>query len=308
MQDTSVQEHSISGTGGQDEFDLPPAFRQQAFDIIAGAFGASLDARELSRHRHRVEHPTWRKVRESVRHERGLESLPDCHEFLKSAPARDVLMFTAEAFRWIDGPYRDRQFNVRFTNCMAPDAAIEELNKRFAQHGLPFRWADGRLRRIDSDYLNAQVTEPAVRLLRTAGFEGAEAEFLSARRSYLGDDHKATIEHATKAIESTLKAIFDARARSYGPKDGASALIDSAMNCGLVPDYLREHFTGISKVLIGAPTIRNHERGVGHGQGATIAAVPKHVTAYALHSAGAAILFFIESHRAALTKGTDRTG
>ena len=91
------------------------------------------------------------------------------------------------------------------------------------------------------------------------------------------------------------------RSAQHGPKDGASALIGLVMNYGLVPEYLREHFTGIVKVLIGAPTIRNRERGVGHGQGATIATVPKHITAYALHSAGAAIL--IESHKATFKRG-----
>jgi hypothetical protein len=79
------------------------------------------------------------------------------------------------------------------------------------------------------------------------------------------------------------------------------------MNYGLVPEYLREHFTGISKVLIGVPTIRNRERGVGHGQGATIATVPKHITAYALHSAGAAIVFLIESDQALISGSNQST-
>jgi hypothetical protein len=299
--------HSNSGTIGHDGLDLPTAFREQAFNIIAAAFGVSIEAQVFSNRRHRVEHPVWRELRATVRHELGLESLSDCHEFLREAPARHALVLIAEAFGWIDGRYRGREFYAHFQNCMDPDAAIEDLNRRFAQHGLPFRWTDGRLQRIDSAYLNAQVTEPAVHLLRTAGFEGAEAEFVAAHRSYLGDDHKAAIEHATKAIESTLKAIFDRRSWIYGPKDGASTLIGLAMNYGLVPEYLREHFTGISKVLIGAPTIRNRERGVGHGQGATIATVPTHITAYALHSAAAAIVFLIQSHQATVIKGSEQS-
>jgi hypothetical protein len=298
MQAMGAPQYSDSGTGRKDDLDLPPAFREQVFNIIAGAFGGSIDAQILSSRRRRVEHPIMQEVLGKVRHELGLELLTDCHRFLQDASARHVLLLINVAFGWIDGPYRNRQFNVHFTNCMDPDTAIEDLNRRFAQHRLPFRWADGWLRRIDSPYLNAAVTEPAAFLLRTVGFEGAEAEFLAAHHSYLGDDHKAAIEHVTKAIESTLKAIFDVHSWSYGPKDGANALIGHAMNHGLIPQYLREHFTGISNVLIGAPTIRNRERGVGHGQGATISTVPKHITAFALHSAAAAIVFLIESHQA----------
>ena len=209
----------------------------------------------------------------------------------------------SEAFGYIDGSYRNPRFKNNFTQRMDPDAAVTDLNKRFAQHSLPFRWAGGRLQRIDSEYLNSQVTEPAIHLLRSAGFQGAEAEFSAAHLAYLGDNHKEAIESATKAIESTLKAIFDSRSWAYGPKDGAKALIGLAMNNGLVPEYLREHFTGISNVLSAASTIRNGERGVGHGQGATVAKVPKHITAYALHSAGAAIVFLIESDRAFVENG-----
>ena len=307
MDIVSVSARFDSDYTGQDNVDCPVAFREQVFNIVSNAFGTSIEAQVFSSRRHRVEHRVWRHLRGKVRHELGLESLTDCHEFLKKAPTRHVLLFIAEAFSVIDSHCRDSQFTLYFRNYMAPDVAIEDLNRRFAQHGLPFRWAGGRLQRIDSDYLNHQVTEPAVLLLRTAGFEGAEAEFLAAHRAYLGDDHKAAIEHATKAIESTLKAIFDMRSWSYGSKDGATALIGLAMNYGLVPEYLREHFTGISKVLIAAPTIRNHERGVGHGQGAKIARVPKHITAYALHSAGAAIVFLIESHRSTIIKGNDQS-
>jgi hypothetical protein len=70
------------------------------------------------------------------------------------------------------------------------------------------------------------------------------------------------------------------------------------MKYGLIPEYLREHFTGLSNVLFAAPTVRNRERGVAHGQGATIAKVPTFVTAFALHSAATAIVLFVECHQA----------
>ena len=55
--------HSGAGFGRQDDFALPAAFREQAFNIIAAAFGRSLEAEVFSRPGHRFEHPIWGKVR-----------------------------------------------------------------------------------------------------------------------------------------------------------------------------------------------------------------------------------------------------
>lgn len=86
------------------------------------------------------------------------------------------------------------------------DEAIAELNGRFQEHRVGYRSENGRIVRIDSELLHAEVTQPALRLLNDEGFEGALDEFLSAHDHHRKGETKDANVDAMNALESTRSA------------------------------------------------------------------------------------------------------
>ncbi len=91
--------------------------------------------------------------------------------------------------------------------------AISELNRRFREHdvGYQFSSSEDQLVRTDSHYLYRECVHPAMRLLSCPGFEGPAQEFAKAHQHYRKGEDKAAVQEATKALESTIKAICHAR-------------------------------------------------------------------------------------------------
>ena len=132
-------------------------------------------------------------------------------------------------------------------------------------------------------------------MLRRVGFEGAEAEFQRAQEHHRHGRYEEAITDALKAFESTMKYICDQRGWEYSPdRDTATRLIDILLQEGLIPQWAQSEFTSLRSLLeSGLPTARN--RVAGHGRGAAPRQVPGYLAAFALHMAGANILFLVEA-------------
>lgn len=177
---------------------------------------------------------------------------------------------------------------------LSPDNAIQELNKRFRQHGIGFRFEAGQLVKMSSDYLHEQVTLPAIRLLNAEGFAGASREFMVAHDEYRHGRYDVAIGEASNSLESTIKTIFDKRGITYGERSTANQLIRKFFEAGLVPQYLMSSFENLINTLQGLPTVRNKESA--HGEGSAPKQVPPFLAEYALNAAATAILFFVGAH------------
>jgi hypothetical protein len=180
---------------------------------------------------------------------------------------------------------------LRFTD------AVQKLNSRFLEHAIGFRLENGRIIRIDSEFLHAEAVQPAFQLMYAQGFEGAFQEFMLAQKHYRqGPDHyDDCLTNCLKSLESTLKTICDRRKWKYYPLDTASKLFDSVFSNGLIPPYLQSHFSGLRCALeSGVPTIRNREGG--HGSGEKPNDVPEYLAAFQLHLTASAIVFLIRAN------------
>lgn len=176
------------------------------------------------------------------------------------------------------------------------DKAIERLNQRFREHGLGYQFVEGQVVRVDSGYLHAQATKPAMTLLHEEKFEGASEEFSSAHEHYREGRFKEAIVDALKAFESTMKTICDERNWAYAPTAPAKDLINVVFDSGLIPQSLSSHFTALRSVMeSGLPTVRNKTSG--HGQGKNPLEVPEYLAAYTLHLAAANILLLVNAHK-----------
>jgi len=290
--------------------DLPEAFRVQVVHIWNDAIGHPENVRS------RQIETIWDIIHNDLAREMGVFNLSDrikeafgdhydqCVAFILTASLDDALDLLQISFGMIANLYtllRTTRMNIKsqYEISLSPDEAIKELNDRFQEHqiGYKFDAAAGRIRRIDSEYLEAEATEPALKLLYEAGFEGPSDEFMSGHEHYRHGRNREAIADALKAFESTMKAICDARGWAYHPNATAAPLIEVVIKEGLVPKYLQQEFSALQSTLqSGLPTVRN--RAGGHGQGAQVVDVPDHVAAYALNLAATNIVFLVELHKA----------
>ena len=87
------------------------------------------------------------------------------------------------------------------------EEAIAELNTRFREHGVGYQYESGEIIRVDSQLLHSEVVKPALALLTSKEYEGANTEFLKAFEHYRKNDTKECLNECLKAFESTMKAL-----------------------------------------------------------------------------------------------------
>ena len=246
----------------------------------------------------------WDYIENTVAREHGVESLAPkvgnargkCLDFLRKAKTSDVLDIVEVSFRTIDEMYIDRGDRESCGITQDADDAIVELNHRFKEHRVGYRYENEQLLRIDSDFTHEEIVKPALSLLQSAGFAGAQEEFLSAHAHYRKGETKEAINDALKAFESTMKSICALRGWTYDKRATAKDLIKVMFDNGLVPAPLQTQFSTLRGVLeSGLPTVRNKRSG--HGQGSEPDPVPEYLASYALHLAASNIVFLVESHK-----------
>jgi hypothetical protein len=279
---------------------LPESFRIQVVHIWRAALGEHSQFASSQ-----ISNEAWEFVQGALAREFGVFHLGKSHadpfvqcqqELLgaQTLPALDMLELT---FRYIDRVIRHAESWDREHLSQLPDDAIQELNHRFREHALGYRYEAGELIRVDSEFIHEHAVKPAIAALQNDGFSGALQEFMKAHEHYRKGAHKEAIAEALKSFESTMKAICDARKWPYAQTATASTLIEVIFSQQLIPSELATEFTSLQAMLRGGlPTVRN--RNSGHGQGALPRKVPDHLAGFALHLAAANITFLMAAHRA----------
>jgi hypothetical protein len=313
MWETFSQRKKAEARAGQPDVfqydSLPEQFRTQVVYIWEDALGAYYDPRSDGPFHTRIASPSnsiWQWIHGILVRERGEFMLGDkpladpkqqCQRFLLTADIDGALDIIELSFYAIQkkaarfGPHEIHSAQIT----LKPPAAIDELNGRFKQHGIGYQYADGKLLRVDSQFIHSEAVKPAIALLNSAGFSGPVDEFMKAFEHHRHGRSKEAIAEALKAFESTMKAICTKRNWAVAAPGTAKPLIDAIMKNGLVPANLANHFSGLRSAMeSGLPTLSNSTSR--HGQGATPTVVPPHFAAYALHLAASNIVFLVEAH------------
>lgn len=174
--------------------------------------------------------------------------------------------------------------------------AISELNYRFKQHNVGYRFESGQIIRIENEIIHKEAIKPALALLHDPLFAGANEEFLKAHEHSRHKRYKECIADCCKAFESTLKIICQINGWDIAQNDGASRLINKCLKSGLFPSYLETQFTSLKSVLeSGIPTIRNKTSS--HGQASEIIEVPEYLAQYTLNLTASAIVFLVQAQK-----------
>lgn len=200
------------------------------------------------------------------------------------------------SFRAIDKITRDYSYARRDNASKIADNAIYELNARFLEHGVGYQFEEGKIIRVDSQLVHTEVVKPALSLLSSKKYSGAQQEFLKAHEHYRQRNFKEALNEALKAFESTMKAICDKRGWDYDDRATSKTLIDICYKNGLIPTFWQQHMAALRSLLEGGvPTGRNKLSG--HGQGAEPIKVPQYIVAYVLHMAASCIVFLVEAEK-----------
>ena len=179
-------------------------------------------------------------------------------------------------------------------------SSIEELNRRFMQHGVGYAFVigeDAQIIRRDSEHLHSQVVIPALMLLSEQSFDGANEEYRKAHQHYKDGNQKECLNECLKAFESTLKTICTRRKWRHQQTDTAKTLIDVVLQNNLLPQFMQSHLGAVRSALESAiPTVRNKLGG--HGQGQQTIKVPDYYAEYLLHETAATIVFLVDAFKA----------
>lgn len=163
------------------------------------------------------------------------------------------------------------------------------FNDIMDESGLPWRMADGKVFPIDSAYIEEEILRRAYALLHETSFHGALEEFEKARADLANGDYQGAIQNASLAVESTIKGILKVDRAKPGE------LFRKVVERGLVPEYHNGFLKAFEEhILRSVAIIRNEERGVGHGQGATPNDVPPSLAKLAVHLTGVLIAYLVE--------------
>lgn len=267
---------------------FPSPFRRQLFLIISDVMTKIVSMT------HRA---FWTQLHDVFCREKGIKSMgsleadeydesrakDNFEEYIESATDTDILDIMDFAFQVFDKFYRGSfGSNPLLGIDESIDNAMAELNRRFEQHRLGYEFSNGEIRRIDNKIIYKEYIKPALNLLFTAGFEGAEEEYEKAFKAKMRGDYKNAIVEAEKAFESTMKTICSKRAYPFDPvQDSAKKLITVLKDNGFFPTYMEDHLNIIVKALEnGAPTVRN--KAAGHGQGEEIVDIPVSYAEYVI--------------------------
>jgi hypothetical protein len=300
--------------------ELPDGFRVQAYYAIVAAIGRYSIRTRVAGHfeyggssREPYQNAIWRRIEQEVSKEKGVLELsskgvyPDDKlvSYLRSESDPERVLDAVEiAFRLIQtatqGDNDDKFSSTYQLSRQLPDA-IQELNRRFRQHDLGYKYVGsgnlGVIIRVDSQFIHAEVVEPAIATLHAEGFKGPLDEFLKAHQEFRYGHHKDAMNEALKAFESTMKSICGAKNWPVDADSTAKVLIRLIFDKGLVPNTLESYFAGIRTILgSGVPTLRN--KSSGHGQGSSVVEVPDYLAAFTLHLTAANIVFLMDAFKA----------
>lgn len=214
--------------------------------------------------------------------------------FLQLTDVEKTLDVIELSFRVIDRSTRNGRYLLRHNASKIADEAISELNCRFKEHGVGFQFIDGEIIRIDSELIHSEAVKPALRLLNSKNYSGAQQEFLSAFEHYRHNKNKEALNDCLKSFESTMKAICDKRKWQYKHNATAKVLIQVCFDNDLIPLFWQQQLGSLRSMLESSiPTGRNKLSG--HGQGSNPVVVPDYLTAYMLHMTASTLVFLVKA-------------
>ena len=303
----SRRNQDSSQAGSQDPIydNIPETVRNQIVYIWNGSIGHYSPHRRPRSPIKLENNEAWEALHDVVCREKGLRQLSncprnhrdDCIEYLLNQPnVDDVLDIIEISFLIILKCKEIDQHRAKSMGIKYPaDEAIDELNSRFKNANIGYRFESGQIIRINNLATHEKIVKPTLSLLTDRRFSGVAVEFSAALKHYRNGNYRDSITAANSAFESTLKTIFKIKKWDYDQGAAAARLLQIARRNGLFADYMEKSIDQLIGTLkSGLTPIRNRESS-SHGQGPDPKDPRDHVAEYALNLCASQILFLVKS-------------
>jgi len=223
----------------------------------------------------------------------------DLEKFIRHSSSEELMDFIEFllAFKiWL--------YSKGYSNTLSEAETIrKELNRCFLMNKIGYEIIPAMLKDdlpyiivpVYSKFLHVETIKRPLALLYNANFKGSLLEFERALEKFKDEDYVGSIQEANKSFESVLKSILDMNNIEYDEKkEGTSKkLVEKLIKSDFIDSSLKDAFDRLIKILeSGLPTIRNRP-GIGHGSGIEPKLIDKSYAEFALHLAGAYIVFLI---------------
>lgn len=203
---------------------LPGALKAQIVHIMLEVLGDAETYHSSSYERTGVK-PAYKFIVDTLCREYGVFGLDKNHPghreriyleelvnfFLQEKSVERSLDVVELCFLIIDQGTRTLNYLRRPNASALADGALQELNARFKEHGIGYCFENGKIIRIDSQFIHSEAVKPALSLLNEKHYSGAQQEFLKAHEHYRAARAKEALNECLKAFESTMKTVCDRR-------------------------------------------------------------------------------------------------
>jgi hypothetical protein len=281
---------------------IPQAFRVQAVHILRDVLGSSPNRNFRASYGYAV----FKFIHDLLCREYGVFHLsPEAqrgffdeaiYSFLLNTKETNEVLDVIETSFSVAKIKVDSNYRRQEETAQSPDDGMEELNKRFLEHGIGYQFEQGKIIRIDTKLTHEKIVKPTLHLLAEKIYSGANEEYMNAHEHYRHQRYKECMNDCLKAFESVMKAICKKRNWIFDNNDTAKRLLDICFEKNIVPSYLQGHFSSLrSSLESGVPTVRN--KNSGHGQGVQLVVVPDYMASYLLNLTATSILLLANAEK-----------
>lgn len=173
------------------------------------------------------------------------------------------------------------------------DEAINDLNYRFRENGIGYKFENGIIIKFDNELLHTAITKQVLTYLTNPDYKSINDEFLKAHEHFRHGNQKESINECLKAFESTMKIICHKKGWTYNQNDTSKKLIQILFDNNYIPIYFQNQLASLRATLeSGIPTIRNKTSG--HGKGIIDIQVNDELSSYTLNLTGSTIKFLLD--------------
>ena len=181
------------------------------------------------------------------------------------------------------------------------DNKIEELNRFFQESNLGYRFKNGFIARIDSEFTFQHIHEPAMGILQEVGFEKVNEELIRilklSRDAKCEKEYEDVIALCRKFYETSMKHTIEKM--NHKASTRIDSMVKKLVELKIIPEKMKEKF---QKEFIDRNTLNQAAHGVGEND--KNIEYNRIIMELMLNNVVSAVLFIIRSYKMQSKVGT----
>ncbi|MEJ2442394.1 MAG: hypothetical protein P8Y42_02905 [Exilibacterium sp.] len=169
--------------------------------------------------------------------------------FLQEVDLAKALDVVEISFKTIDSYTRRWEYLHRRNADELAGQAISELNTRFNEHGVGYQFIQGKILKIDSEFVHEKIVTPALQVFNNGAYYSAQQHFARAYELYRHGESSEAFKVCVKTFEDMMKTICDRRNWGYSRGANIHTLIDVCVAKKLINPIWQEQLKALGNML-----------------------------------------------------------